>query len=228
MDEQLVNAGFTRVETVQKENKCEHKYRIAGTEAYIELSWSYWERFRTIWTDCHWLSLAIYLDQFVGYGDVSNKIHNGLYVNEFGDYTGAKVAYFIRNLPQWEAEWEAFDIEGIRKELEKRYNANKKKCDALESSVRALIRNIGLPYDFEKHDIGYTIFFQIAGKWYVRIDLSADECDDDKLHELEKFIKATDTLCRRFENWDIKMQSEEENEEDYIFDDSYNWHEPEK
>ena len=47
-------------------------------------------------------------------------------------------------------------------------------------------------------------------------------------HELEKFIKATDTLCRRFENWDIKMQSEEENEEDYIFDDSYNWHEPEK
>ena len=104
----------------------------------------------------------------------------------------------------------------------------KKKCDALESSVRALIRNIGLPYDFEKHDIGYTIFFQIAGKWYVRIDLSADECDDDKLHELEKFIKATDTLCRRYENWDIKMRSEEENEEDYIFDDSYNWHEPEK
>lgn len=228
LDEQLVNAGFTRVETVLEENHCEHKYRIAGTEAYIKLCWNYWERFRTIWTDCHWLSLAIYLDQFVGYGDVSNKIHNGLYVNEFGDYTGAKAAYFIRNLPQWEAEWKAFDIEGIHKEREKKLNASKKKCDAFESPVRALIRNIGLPYDFEKHDIGYTIFFQIAGKWYVRIDLSADECDDDKLHELEKFIKATDTLCRRFKNWNIKMRSEEENEEDYIFDDSYNWHEPEK
>lgn len=160
LDEQLVNAGFTRVETVQEENHCENKYRIAGTEAYIKLSWSYLERYRIIWTDCHFLFLAIYFDQFVGDGDV----YNGLYVNEFGDYTGAKVAYFIRNLPQWEAEWEAFDIEGIRKECEKRYNANKKKCDAFESPVRALIRNIGLPYDFEKHDIGYTIFFSDCRK----------------------------------------------------------------
>ena len=204
LDEQLVNAGFTRVETVQEENHCEHKYRIAGTEAYIRLSWSYLERYRIIWTDCHVLFLVICLDQFVGDGDVSNEIHNGLYVNEFGDYTGAKVAYFIRNLPQWEAEWKAFDIEGIHKEREKKLNASKMKCDAFESPVRALIRNIGLPYDFEKHDIGYTIFFQIAGKWYVRINFSADECDDDKLQELEKFIKATDALCRRFENWDIR------------------------
>ena len=115
LDEQLVNAGFTRVETVQEENHCENKYRIAGTEAYIELNWRYLERYRTIWTDCHFLFLAIYLDQFVG--DVSNKIHNGLYVNEFGDYTGAKVAYFIRNLPQWKPNGRRLTLkEFIRKE----------------------------------------------------------------------------------------------------------------
>lgn len=228
--EQFADAGFSKIVVKEEENDYEYKYRIEGTEAEVELSWLYTERFTGIYSDGHFLSLKICLDQFshdrwIRKNDYSSR---KFYVEEFNDNTAAKIASFIGNLPQWEAEWEKFDIDGIRKEHEQRLDACKRKCNELEAPVRALIRRIGLPYDIEKYDYGYYIYFQIAGRWYVRINFSADACDDGKLQELEKFVKATDESCRRLESWDIRMRTEEENDEDHIYGDNYGWHDPEE
>lgn len=227
--EQLVNAGFSRIEVKEGENEYEHKYRIEGTEGEVVLTWSYSELFKGIWSDCHSLFWEISLDQFSHDRFRENDYTSReFYVSEFNDDTAAKVASFIRNLPQWEAEWKKFDIDGIRKEHEQRLKACKMKCDELEAPVMALIRRIGLPYYIEKYDYAYVLYVQIAGRWYVKIDFSANACDDGKLQELEKFVKAMDESCRRFEGWNIKMRTEEENDEDYIYSDSYCWHDPEE
>lgn len=227
--EQFANAGFSRIVVKEEENEYEHKYRIEGTEGEVVLTWSYLERYKSIWSDCHFLFLKICLDQFSHDRFRENDYRSReFYVDEFNDNTAAKVASFIRNMPQWETKWENFDIGGIRKEHEQILIACKGKCDELEAPVRDLIRRIGLPYDIKKYDYYYDIYFQIAGRWYVRINFSAGACDDDKLLELEKFVKAMDESCRRFEGWNIKMRTEEENDEDYIYSDSYCWHDPEE
>lgn len=227
--EQFVDAGFSRIVVKEEENEYEHKYRIEGTEGEVVLKWYYAERFKSIWPDCHFLYLQIFLDQFSHDRFRENDYTSRkFYVDEFNDNTAAKVASFIRNLPQWEDKWERFDLDGIRKEHEQRLEACKMKCDELEAPIMALIRRIGLPYDIEKYDYAYVLYFQIAGRWYVKIDFSADNCDDDKLRKLEKFVKATDESCRRFEGWNIKMRTEEENDEDHIYGDSYCWHDPEE
>lgn len=229
LDSQLVDAGFSRIEEKREDDRCECKYIIPGIGAYVELKWHYLERYTKIWSDCHFLFLVIYFDQFshdrFGENDCQSR---GLYVYEYNDNTALKVVSFIRNLSQWESEWEKFDIGGIRKEHKRRLVACKRKCDELEAPVRALIRRIGLPYDIKKYDYDYIIYFQIAGRWYVRINFSADACDDGKLQELEKFVKATDESCCRLEGWDIKMRTEKENDEDHIYGDNYGWHDPEE
>lgn len=148
LDSRLVDAGFSRTEEKREDDRCECKYIIPGIGAYVELKWHYLERYTKIWSDCHFLFLVIYFDQFshdrFGENDCQSR---GLYVHEFNDNTVLMVASFIRNLPQWEAEWEKLDIAGIHKEREQRLVASAKKCDALEIPVMALIRRIGLPYD---------------------------------------------------------------------------------
>ena len=225
--EQFVYAGFSRLMVKEEENEYEQKYRIEGTEGEVVLNWGYLERFKSIWSDCHFLYLKISLDQFSHDRFRENDYRSrAFYVEEFNDNTAAKVASFIRNLQRWEAEWEKFDIAGIRKEHEQRIEACKRKCNELEAPIRALIRRIGLPYDIKKYDYDYYIYFQIAGRWYVRINFSAETCDDSKLQELEKFVKATDESCHRLESWNIRMRTEEENDEDHIYGDNYGWHDP--
>ena len=224
LDSQLIDAGFSLIEVEKEENRYNYRYRIAGVEAYVELIWQYADRFNQVWTDCHFLDLGIYLDQFSGNYDT----RHGLHVHNFSDGTVAKIVSFIRSLPQWEAEWKKFDIVGIRNELDQRLASRKEQCIALKAPVRTLIKNIGLPYDYEKFDYGYEIYFRIAGRLYLKIAFSASECDESKLLELGKLVRNIDSTCRLLEGWDIKMRTEEENDEDSFYWDSYSWHEPEK
>lgn len=62
--EQFADAGFSKIVVKEEENDYEYKYRIEGTEAEVELSWLYTERFTGIYSDGHFLSLKICLDQF--------------------------------------------------------------------------------------------------------------------------------------------------------------------
>lgn len=226
IDGQLADAGFSCIEEEIGVNRCMRKYRIAGTGAYVELSWRYSKGIlsRGGVGYRNFLFLSIHLDQFNGEDD---PVDRGFYVEERREDVAARCASFVRGIPQWEAEWERFDIAGVRREVEQRKSAIRAKCAAIEVPVRDFVRHIGLPYDITKWDDGYDVFFRISGGMYLKASFTADNYSEEKLRELEKLAKQVDASCRSLNGWCFRMRTEEENEEDYVTDDAYSWHEPE-
>lgn len=226
IDGQLNDVGFSCIEEEIGVNRCMRKYRIAGTGAYVELSWRYSKGIlsRGGVGYRNFLFLSIHLDQFNGEDD---PVDRGFYVEYRIEDVAARCASFVRGIPQWEEEWERFDIAGVRREVEQRKSAIRAKCAAIEVPVRDFVRHIGLPYDITKWDDGYDVFFRISGGMYLKASFTADNYSEDKLRELEKLAKQVDASCRSLNGWCFRMRTEEENEEDYVTDDAYSWHEPE-
>lgn len=226
IDGQLADAGFSCIEEEIEENRCMRKYRIAGTSAYVELYWRYSKGIlnRGGVGYRNFLFLSIHLDQFNGEG---NPVDREFYVEDRVEDVAARCASFVRGIPQWEAEWERFDIAGVRREVEQRKSALRAKCAAIEVPVRDFVRHIGLPYDITKRDDGYDVYFRISGGMYLKAYFTADNYSEDKLRELEKLVKQVDASCRSLNGWSFRMRTEEENEEDYVTDDAYSWYEPE-
>jgi|GEM_PF-4859466 len=226
IDGQLADAVFSCIEEEIGVNRCMRKYRIAGTGAYVELSWRYSKGIlsRGGVGYRNFLFLSIHLDQFNGEDD---PVDRGFYVEERREDVAARCASFVRGIPQWEEEWERFDIAGVRREVEQRKSAIRAKCAAIEVPVRDFVRHIGLPYDITKWDDGYDVFFRISGGMYLKASFTADNYSEEKLRELEKLAKQVDASCRSLNGWCFRMRTEEENEEDYVTDDAYSWHEPE-
>ena len=226
IDGQLADAGFSCIEEEIEENRCMRKYRIAGTSAYVELSWRYSKGIlnRGGVGYRNFLFLSIHLDQFNGEND---PVDRGFYVEDRVEDVAARCASFVRGIPQWEEEWERFDIAGVRREVEQRKSALRAKCAAIEVQVRDFVRHIGLPYDITKWDDGYDVYFRISGGMYLKAYFTADNYSEDKLRELEKLVKCVDSSCRSLNGWRFKMRTEEENEDDYITGDDYSWHEAE-
>lgn len=142
---------------------------------------------------------------------------------EIGDHKDAVslAVSFIRNIPQFEKQWEEFDIAAIHKELEQ-------KRTGLDSLVKALIRNAELPYDIYEYQWGYDVYFQLPGGWYICTEISV-EMDLDRLPELEKFIRNTASSCSRLRDLYFKIRTEKENDEDIVFGDMYgNWKNPDE
>ena len=163
--------------------------------------------------------MKIYLDQFKGKDlSYSNGEDNAGF--EIGDHKDAVslAASFIRNIPQYEKQWERFDIAAIHIELEQ-------KRDSLNSLVKALIRSAGLPYDIQEDKWRYDVYFQLPGGWYMRAEISA-EMDLDRLPELDKLIRNTASSCSRLGDLYFKIRTEEDNDEDNIYYDNYTWMKP--
>ena len=226
IDGQLNDVGFSCIEEEIGVNRCMRKYRIAGTGAYVELSWRYSKGIlsRGGVGYRNFLFFSIHLDQFNGEDD---PVDRGFYVEDRVEDVAARCASFVRGIPQWEAEWERFDIAGVRREVEQRKSALRAKCAAIEVPVRDFVRHIGLPYDITKRDDGYDVFFRISGGMYLKASFTADNYSEDKLYELEKLVKQVDASCRCLNGWHFRMRAEVENEEDYVTDDAYSWYEPE-
>lgn len=226
IDGQLNDVGFSCIEEEIEENRCMRKYRIAGTSAYVELYWRYSKGIlnRGGVGYRNFLFLSIHLDQFNGEND---PVDRGFYVEDRVEDVAARCASFIRGIPQWEEEWERFDIAGVRREVEQRKSALRAKCAAIEVPVRDFVRHIGLPYDITKWDDGYDVYFRISGGMYLKAYFTADNYSEDKLRELEKLVKCVDSSCRSLNGWRFKMRTEEENEDDCITGDDYSWHEAE-
>lgn len=219
LKQQLEIAGFTCVDIISNDNSNKYIYRLTGTDAYIKLDKSIYN------SRCHngqkvcSIYMAIYLDQFKGKDlSYSNGENNaGFDIGDQKDAVSLAVS-FIRNIPQYEKQWKEFDIAAIHKELEQ-------KRTRLDSLIKALIRNAELPYDIQEYKWGYDVYFQLPGGWYMRTEISA-EMDLDRLPELEQFIRNTASSCSRLGDLYFKIRTEQENDEDYIYDDDYVWHEP--
>ena len=219
LKQQLEVAGFTCVDIISNDNSNEYTYKLEATDAYIKLCQRIYSiRFHNEQETCS-IYMAIYLDQFKGKVlSYSNGENNAGF--DIGDQKDAVslAASFIRNIPQYEKQWERFDIAAIHIELEQ-------KRDSLNSLVKALIRSAGLPYDIQEDKWGYDVYFQLPGGWYIRTEISA-EMDLNRLPQLDKLIRNTASSCSRLGDLYFKIRTEKENDKDYIYGDDYAWHDP--
>lgn len=204
------------------DNYKKYIYRLEGTDAYIKFNKNIFSsRFHNGKEICS-MSMQIYLDQFKG-KDLSNsngEDNAGFGIGNHKNAVSLAVS-FIRNIPQYEKQWEEFDIAPIHKELEQ-------KRAGLDALVKALIKGAGLPYDIQEYKWGYDVYFQLPGGWYIRTGISA-EMDLGRLPELEKFIRNTAPSCSRLGDLYFKIRTEQENDEDIVFGDMYgNWKNPDE
>lgn len=132
LKQQLEVAGFTCVDIISNDNSNEYTYRLEATDAYIKLCQRIYSiRFHNEQETCS-IYMAIYLDQFKGkvlsYSNGENNA--GFDIGDQKDAVSLAVS-FIRNIPQYEKQWEEFDIAAIHKELEKFIRNSASSCSRL-------------------------------------------------------------------------------------------------